>query len=225
MNRNNHNRTDESEFEIVKHAIQRIPRWSYLIAILVIGILFSILSENLTIGPSWLVPLIAFILLFPLSLAVFRGHHKWTRIIAFSITGLVTLGLVSSVIFLVLNLFSHTVSASILFRNAIILWVTNVLVFSMWYWEIDQGGPAVRHVNKLEPVDFLFPQLISDAKLWSDWKPGYLDYLFLAYNTNTAFSPTDTMVMSRRAKLLMMTQGSISLVIVAILAARAINIA
>jgi hypothetical protein len=204
---------------------QRISRWSYLLAILVISILFSILSENLTIGPSWMVPLIAFILLMPLGLAVFRRHHKWTRIIAFSITGLVTLGLVSSVIFLVLNLFSHTVSASILFRNAIILWVTNVLVFSMWYWEIDQGGPAVRHVNKLEPVDFLFPQLISDAKLWSDWKPGYLDYLFLAYNTNTAFSPTDTMVMSSRAKLLMMTQGSISLVIVAILAARAINIA
>jgi hypothetical protein len=225
MDKNTDNKSNESEFESVKQTIQRIPRWSYLLAILVIGILFSILSENVTLGPSWMVPLIAFILLIPLGLAVFKRHHKWTRIIAFSIMGLVTVGLVSSVIFLVLNLFSHTGSASILFRNAIILWVANVLVFSIWYWEIDQGGPAVRHVNKLEPVDFLFPQLIADAKLWSDWKPGYLDYLFLAYNTNTAFSPTDTMVMSRQAKLLMMTQGSISLVIVAVLAARAINIA
>ncbi|SEC44539.1 hypothetical protein [Paenibacillus sp. GP183] len=225
MDKNPDHKTNESEFEMVKQSIQRIPRWSYLLAILLIGILFSILSENVTIGPSWMVPLIAFILLIPLGLAVIRRHHKWTRIIAFSITGLVTLGLVSSVIFLVLNLFSHMVSASILFRNAFILWAANVLVFSMWYWEIDQGGPAARHVNKLEPVDFLFPQLISDAKLWGDWKPGYLDYLFLAYNTSTAFSPTDTMVMSRRAKLLMMTQGSISLVIVAVLAARAINIA
>jgi hypothetical protein len=219
------NKTNESEVEIVKQTIQRIPRWSYLVAIIVIGILFSILSENLTIGPSWMVPLIAFILLIPLGLAVLRRHHKWTRIIAFSIMGLVTVGLVSSVIFLVLNLFSHKDSASVLFRNAIILWLTNVLVFSIWYWEIDQGGPAVRHANKLEPVDFLFPQLIADAKLWGDWKTGYLDYLFLAYNTSTAFSPTDTMVMSKQAKLLMMTQGSISLVIVAVLAARAINIA
>jgi hypothetical protein len=215
----------ESEIEKVEHYVQRIPRWSFLFAVLTIGILLSVLSENLTLGPSWVVPLITIILLIPMSVAIFRNHHKWTRFIALTIIGLVTIGLISSVFFLVSDLFTHTGEASILFRNAAILWLTNVLVFSIWYWEIDQGGPAIRHVNRIEPIDFLFPQMISDSKVWSNWKPGYLDYLFLAFNTNTAFSPTDTMVMSKRAKSLMMTQGSISLVIVAILAARAINIA
>jgi hypothetical protein len=218
-------KTIESEFENVKHTIQRIPRWSFLFGVITIGILLSFLPENLTIGPSWMVPLIAISLLIPFGLAVLRSHHKWTRFIAFSITSLVTLGLMSSVLFLVFTLFSHLAQAAVLFRDAAILWVTNVLVFSIWYWEIDQGGPAIRHINTMEPVDFLFPQFISDSKIWHNWKPGYLDYLFLAYNTNTAFSPTDTMVMSKRAKFLMMAQGSISLVIVAVLAARAINIA
>jgi hypothetical protein len=205
--------------------VQRIPRWSFLFGVITIVILLSILPENLTVGPSWMVPLIAVCLLIPFALAVLRSHHKLTRFLAFSITSLVTLGLMSSVLFLVFNLFSHLAQAAALFRDAAILWVTNVFVFSIWYWEIDQGGPATRHIHTMEPVDFLFPQFISDSKIWNNWKPGYLDYLFLAYNTNTAFSPTDTMVMSKRAKLLMMAQGSISLVIVAVLAARAINIA
>jgi hypothetical protein len=206
------------------HKVHRISRYTFLGFIVTIGILLSVLSENLTIGPSWIFLVLTLILSIPLFVTLFRGHHKLTRIFALSIIGVITIGLVSSVCVLVLHLFSHTMDASNLFRNAAILWITNVTVFGVWYWEIDQGGPVVRHMNHNQPTDFLFPQMISDAPYWNHWKPVYIDYLFLAFNTSTAFSHTDTMVMSKRAKLLMMSQGSISLVIVAILAARAINI-
>jgi hypothetical protein len=207
------------------HKAHRISRYIFLGFIVTIGILLSVLSENLTIGPSWMFLLLTVILSIPFFVTLFRGHHKLTRFFALSIIGVITIGLVSSVFFLVLHLFSQTMDAFNLFRNAAILWVTNVILFGVWYWEIDQGGPVVRHMNHNQPTDFLFPQMISDAPYWNHWKPEYIDYLFLAFNTSTAFSPTDTMVMSKRAKLLMMAQGSISLVIVALLAARAINIA
>lgn len=93
----------------------------------------------------------------------------------------------------------------------------------IWYWEIDQGGPYSRHVNKSQPIDFLYPQMMYESELWAYWKPAFMDYIFLAFNTSAAFGPTDTLVMSRRAKLLMNTQASISLIIVAVIAAHAIG--
>jgi hypothetical protein len=213
------------EIESFDHKAHKVSRYIFLGTVVIIGLLLSILPESLSIGPSWIILVLAVILFVPLFIAVLRGHHQITRYIALSILGVVTIGLVSSVVFLVLHLYSHTIEASTLFRNATILWVTNVSVFSLWYWEVDQGGPVFRQMNQNQPTDFLFPQMISEIKIWADWKPKLMDYFFLAFNTSTAFSPTDTMVMSRRAKFLMMVQGSISLVIIAILAARAINIA
>ncbi|QYR24025.1 DUF1345 domain-containing protein [Paenibacillus sp. sptzw28] len=175
----------------------------------------------LTVGASWFIPAISFMLLVPLIYTVARGHHVFTRILTFIILGIVTSGLISSVIFLIDTLFTHKAVASSLFRDAVLLWVANVIVFTVWYWEVDQGGPVSRHTGQSQSPDFLFPQIAAGL---TNWKPGFFDYLFLAFNTNTAFSPTDTSVMSRRAKLLMMTQASISLVILAVLAARAVNI-
>jgi uncharacterized membrane protein (DUF373 family) len=207
------------------HRAHRISRYIFIGTVVIIGLLLSILPDYLSIGPSWIVLLVAAILFIPLFISVLRGHHETTRKVALSILGVITVGLISSVIFLILRLYSHTIEASTLFRNASILWVSNVSVFSLWYWEVDQGGPVFRQMNPNQPTDFLFPQMISESKLWDHWKPKLMDYLFLAFNTSTAFSPTDTMIMSRRAKLLMMIQGSISLVVIAVLAARAINIA
>jgi hypothetical protein len=215
----------ETEMKDIGKYVQRIPRWSFLIAVLFIGILLSVLSENLTIGPSWIELVIVSILLIPMLLAIFLGHHQWTRRLALTITSVLTLGLMTSVIFLVYALFKHTESATSLFRDAALLWTANVVVFAVWYWEVDQGGPIRRHTNHPEAPDFLFPQMASNLDIWNDWKPSFSDYVFLAFNTSTAFSPTDTLVMSKRAKILMMTQASISLVVVAVLAARAINIA
>jgi hypothetical protein len=219
------NEENGMELEGFDHKAHKISRYIFLGSVIIIGILLSLLAENLSIGPSWIVLSITAILFIPLIITVLQGNHKVTRYIALCILGVVTIGLMSSVIFLVLHLYSHTIDASSLFRNAVVLWFTNVSVFSVWYWEVDQGGPAFRQMNPCQALDFLFPQMISEAPIWAKWKPHLLDYLFLAFNSSTAFSPTDTMVMSKRAKLLMMIQGSISLVVIAILAARAINIA
>jgi hypothetical protein len=213
------------EVEGFDHKAHKASRYIFFGTVVIIGILLSILPESLSIGPSWIILVLAVILFVPLFITVLKGNHKITRYIALAILGIITIGLVSSVIFLVVRLYSHTIEAATLFRNATILWISNVSVFSLWYWEVDQGGPVFRQMNRIQPTDFLFPQMISEIKIWADWKPKLMDYFFLAFNTSTAFSPTDTMVMSRRAKLLMMIQGSISLVIIAVLAARAINIA
>ncbi len=108
------------------------------------------------------------------------------------------------------------------------IWLSNVLVFASWYWRFDAGGPHVREARDAHTSGaFLFPQMtIPEGSQLADptWKPEFLDYLFLAFNTSTAFSPTDVPVLGRWAKALMMVQGSISLASIAILAARAINI-
>jgi uncharacterized membrane protein len=109
----------------------------------------------------------------------------------------------------------------VLLRDAALLWVINVFTFAVWYWEIDGGGPGRRHRSRHRSEDFLFPQasLVDHA----GWTPGFLDYLFLAFNTSTAFSPTDTAVLSRRAKGLMMVQALLSLMVLAVLVSRAVN--
>ena len=112
-----------------------------------------------------------------------------------------------------------------LLRSASALWITNILVFALWYWKLDAGGPLKRDRRQaFSNSSFLFPQMLSREEQKLSWKPNFVDYLFLAFNTSTAFSPTDTAVLSRWAKLGMMVQSLISLTIVALLAARAVNI-
>jgi hypothetical protein len=115
-------------------------------------------------------------------------------------------------------------------RSAAALWVTNWLVFTIWYWRIDAGGPHARHERaRHTDGDFLFPQmtLVSGGEgvgRDATWLPGFVDYLFLAFTTNTALSPTDAPALSRRAKVLMMLQALISLSVVVLIAARAVNL-
>lgn len=203
----------------------KISRWPFLVAVIMIGIMMSVLSENITLGPSWSTLVVVVVFIIPLLVAVMVEHHRWIRRVSLTIIFLLTVALMSSVIFLVISLFTHGTGARVLFEDALILWSTNVIVFATWYWEMDQGGPIRRHLNPTQPTDLLFPQMTLLEGKWKEWKPTFVDYLFLAFNTSTAFSPTDTLVLSRRVKILMMTQSSISLVIVAVLAARAINIA
>jgi uncharacterized membrane protein len=216
----------EKEYVAVDSYIQQhVSRIAFIISVLVIGGLFSLLSQNIASGLSWVIFSIAFILLIPLLISILRRNHVHIRKITLIILAVITIGLMGSVIYLIYSLFTHKAQATTLFRDAAVLWVTNIVVFALCYWEIDQGGPLRRHHKPAQPIDLLFPQLVTNFPLWRTWKPSYIDYLFFAFNTSTAFSPTDTMVMSRRAKLLIMTQSVISLVILAVLAARAINIA
>ncbi len=104
------------------------------------------------------------------------------------------------------------------------LWAANVLIFALWYWEIDRGGPHRRHESAPPDPDFLFPQQSGPDIGPQDWMPEFVDYLFVAFTSATAFSPTDTLPLTRRVKVLLMVQELSSLVMVALLAARAINV-
>jgi len=191
--------------------------------LLAVGALYGVLSDGLTLGPrAFLLGLVA-VLLVPLLGAHLRGSHGFARGLGFGVIGLVTLAVVASVFLLVSSSLGGRLSAPTLLQDAALLWVINVATFAVWYWEIDGGGPAQRRREGHVSEDFLFPQMNLDDKSARDWSPGFLDYLFLAFNTSTAFSPTDTAFLSQRAKVLMMVQALLSLLILAVLVSRAIN--
>jgi uncharacterized membrane protein len=200
-----------------------VPRWPAAVALLAIGAIYATLSERLTVGPPALLLGLVAVLLVPLMSAHRRGNHRLARWLALGLTTLVTLAVAASVLFLLTLLPARGTSASALLVDAALIWVSNVATFALWYWEIDGGGPARRRRHAHASKDFLFPQMDPDNATSSGWSPGFVDYLFLAFNTSTAFSPTDTAVLSRRAKVLMMAQSLLSLLVVAVLAARAIN--
>jgi uncharacterized membrane protein len=200
-----------------------LPRWPAAVALLAVGALYSVLSDGLTLGPrAFLLGLVA-VLVVPLLSAHLRGSHRLARGFGFGVISLVTVAVVASVFLLVSSSLGGRMSAPALLRDAALLWVINVVTFTVWYWEIDGGGPAQRRREEHHSEDFLFPQMNLGDKFTRDWSPGFLDYLFLAFNTSTAFSPTDTAFLSRRAKVLMMVQALLSLLILAVLVSRAIN--
>jgi uncharacterized membrane protein len=193
------------------------------VALLAVGALYGVLSDGLTLGPrAFLLGLVA-VLLVPLLSAHLRGSHRLARGFAFGLISLVTVAVGASVFLLVSSSFGGRTSAPVLLQDAALLWTINVATFAVWYWEIDGGGPSRRRREQHHSEDFLFPQMIVGDRSASDWSPGFLDYLFLAFNTSTAFSPTDTAVLSQRAKVLMMVQALLSLLILAVLVSRAIN--
>ena len=200
-----------------------LPRWPAAVALLTVGALYGVLSDSLTLGPRALLLGLVALLLIPLLSAHLRGSHRLARWIGLGMVGLVTVAVVASVFLLVSLSLGGGTSAPALLRDAALLWVINVVTFAVWYWEIDGGGPAQRNREEHHSEDFLFPQMNLADKSARGWSPGFLDYLFLAFNTSTAFSPTDTAVLSRRAKVLMMVQALASLLILAVLVSRAIN--
>jgi hypothetical protein len=205
--------------------IAREPRWPAFVAMLAAAGVYLALPEPLSLGPSWLLLVIIVLLLIPILMTYRYGHYKTTRILTFTANGVITVAMIASLIFLVRGIPEHLETPKALLRSASALWITNILVFALWYWKLDAGGPLRRDsTNGLSNSSFLFPQMLSRKEQDSSWKPNFVDYLFLAFNTSTAFSPTDTAVLSRWAKLGMMVQSLISLMIVALLAARAVNI-
>ena len=206
------------------HHYIRIPRWPVLVAFIIIGILYSILTEELTIGPGWILLIGVLLLILLAILSVLSQNHKLARYISLFTTGMVTISLLISVILLINSLLSHSILPTALIRDALVLWTANVLTYGIWFWQLDRGGPAYRHSENPGEAELLFPQMTQTSLTAKAWIPGFLDYLFVAFNTSTAFSPTDTPVLSRRLKALTMLQSSNSLVIIAVLAARAINI-
>jgi len=201
-----------------------------MFALLAVGGLSLVLPENLSVGPDWLLITIVGVLMIPTIWARQRGLDKLNKILGHVLTSIVTVDMVWSLALLVAALPLHKESPQDLLRSAAALWITNILVFASWYWRLDAGGPRARELRGVHTDGaFLFPQMTLYQHGKSDkpeqyWSPGFVDYLFLAFNTSTAFSPTDSPVLSSWAKVLMMIQALISFATVALLAARAVNI-
>lgn len=207
------------------------PRWPALVALVGAGALYAALPASLVIaGPRWLLTALVVLLVVPAEVAHHRGNNSLNQIIGYILNGLVTLAMMVSLALLIEALSDHKVTPQELLRSAAALWVTNILIFASWYWRLDAGGPHQRartsgHVDGA----FLFPQMTMDPEAKRaagehEWEPNFVDYLFLAFNTSTALSPTDVPVLSRWAKGLMMIQSFISLLVIVLLASRAVNI-
>jgi hypothetical protein len=206
------------------------PRWPALLALLAVAGLRLALPGYLLIGPDWLLLVVVSALIVPTVTSRQRGYHRLNQVLGYLLTSIVTADMVWSLCLLLAALPSRKETPRALLVSAGALWVTNILVFALWYWRLDAGGPRARELRGVHTTGaFLFPQLtISPAVRQNPgqqaWSPGFIDYLFLAFNTSTAFSPTDSPVLSRWAKALMMLQALISFATVALLAARAVNI-
>lgn len=199
------------------------PRWEAVLAVLAVGSAYALLPDDLRLGPRWLMLPLILLFLVPLNVARYFGNYHLVRALGFALSVLVTAALIASVVLLVTRLPSGKTSPTNLLRDGALLWGANILVFALWYWEIDGGGPHARHVKRYTSTDFLFPQMAMPDAEERNWSPLFIDYLFQAFNTSAAFSPTDVLTLSRRAKVLMMVQAMISIVVVAVLVSRAIN--
>ena len=213
-----------------KPPIRTEPRWPAMLALLAIGGLRFALPEALSWGPDWLLLGILAILAVPTVLTHRRGMNTLNRLLGIVTSAIVTLDMIWSLGLLIAALPKHRETPVALLQSAAALWIANILVFASWYWRLDGGGPSARERRGVHTDGaFLFPQmtLTPETKRTmgeETWNPGFVDYLFLAFNTSTAFSPTDVPVLSRWAKVLMMVQSLISLATIALLAARAVNI-
>lgn len=206
------------------------PRWPALLAFAAVAGLRLVLPRQLEVGPSWLLAAVIGLLLVPTVWARLRGSHRLNQALGYLLNGIITADMAWSLALLLRALPAHSESSLALLTSAAALWVTNMLVFASWYWRLDGGGPRARELQGAHKDGaFLFPQMTLSPEMRvqmgeDQWRPNFVDYLFIAFNTSTAFSPTDSPVLSRWAKTLMMVQALISFTTVALLAARAVNI-
>jgi uncharacterized membrane protein len=201
-------------------------RWAPRIAVVVAIVLYIRLPGRYTVGPVWLIPALEVAILVALFAAAPLGMARWQRSFAVTLIAILSAANFWSLILLVRMLAYHgrQVPGTELLNSSINIWVTNVIVFGLWYWELDRGGPDARLQARHEPPDFLFPQMVTPACARPEWSPKFVDYLYVAFTNATAFSPTDTMPLTRWAKMLMLVQSLVSILAVTLVAARAVNI-
>ena len=207
---------------------RREPRWPAALAIVAALGLYLVLPSKLVIGPRWVLPVLEAALIIPLLVTSPDRRERESNVIR--MVSVVLIGLISLANLVSLALLVHylitggQVTGTRLVLSALAVWTTSVLVFSLWYWELDGGGPAARHVDPTRSRDFLFPQDATPELFPSSWLPNYVDYLYVSFTNSTAFSPTDTMPVTTWSKLLMMVQSGAALITIALVAARAVNI-
>ena len=206
------------------------PRWQALLALLAVAGIYLALPGELVVGPVWLLPVVVVVLLVPTVFAHRTGRHSLNHVLGIVICAIITLGLIVSVALLVLTLVGGKEPPLALLRSGIALWLTNVLVFALWYWRLDGGGPRKRETKgEFGSRSFVFPQmqiLKSERERYGmeQWRPEFVDYLFVAFTSSSTFGPTDSLVLAAWAKVLTMIQAAVSLTIIVLLISRAVGI-
>jgi hypothetical protein len=207
------------------------PLWPAQLAVAVAIALHLTLSDKIVIGPRWLIPAVEGLLLLTLVVStpwrakgVQPERHRrllWAILALVTVTYLVSLGLLTH--FLITG---GKAGGHALLGSGVVLWVTNILLFAVIYWELDGGGPFDRSAKKKFWADFEFPQQDNPniTPRHSDWRPTFLDYLYTALTNATAFSPTDTMPITQTSKVLMGIQGTAAIITIGLVVARAVNI-
>ncbi|PSR69048.1 hypothetical protein C8258_07750 [Nocardia sp. MDA0666] len=204
-------------------------RWAATAAMVGIIVLQLLLPQHFQLRPIWLLPLLEVLLLIVLVVSSpvrLDREEIWLRWCGLAMSALLGIATAWSVFRLVAGLIDGTLSNDppVLLGSGAAIWLTNVTVFALWYWEFDRGGPAAR-AHAREPLpDFLFVQMQNRDLAPADWEPEFLDYLYLSFTNATAFSPTDVMPMTRWAKTLMMAESALSLITAALVIARAVNV-
>ncbi len=204
-------------------------RWPASVAVAAAVALQFTIPRHLMFRPHWLLPVVALLLLAALLVAnPMRINRQSTSIRRSSLLMIAVLSVANawSAVKLIRGLVEGSEGhvAGPLLNNGGAIWLTNVIIFALWYWEFDRGGPAARANAVVGHQDFLFPQMTSPELAPSDWEPAFADYFYLSFTNATAFSPTDVMPLSRWAKMAMLVQSAVSLSIGALVIARAVNI-
>ena len=206
------------------------PRWPPALAILAVLLLLAVLRHHVHALPVWVSWVVAIAVLVPMAgVALTTANTRWLRIertmiilLALAYVADITVELADMIG--IITFHPPEIRSISLLSSSVAIWVGNVLVFALLYWQIDRGGPYARASKLSVKPDWLFPEAATPEEAPPDWQPLFPDYLFLGYNTATAFSPTDALPLTRRAKMLMMLESTISLLTLVIIVGHAINV-
>jgi uncharacterized membrane protein len=205
-------------------------RLAVTLAILAAIAMLVALPDRIAPHPRWLLPGLALLLLVGLIIASptrIDRQSRALRSVSLLLIAVISIANAATAARLIIDLvrgIGIRAPSELLLTGAAI-WLTNVIAFGLWYWEFDRGGPVARANAKKPYPDFLFPQMGAPAELTPpEWEPEFVDYLYTSFTNATAFSPTDVMPLSRWAKLTMLGQSAVSLITVALVVARAVNI-
>lgn len=201
-------------------------KWWITAALAVAVLIQFMLPDQVVLHPAGVAPAVETALVIILVVANpdrYSRRNQQLRIASIGLIFILTVTNEISLVMLIREILSGRVSAGLLLVGGGAIWLTNAIVFALWYWEYDRGGPAARANGIRDQPDLLYPQM-TDDHLAQDWEPFFADYLYVSFTNSTAFSPTDTMPLSRWAKLLFAVQAAVSFVTVAMVLARAVNI-